>query len=253
MISVYSVVRNTQPRHRSKMPASDPPQERTPSHQPQVSSIKPLLDSNGWDGKLRHPSKQSNSSPTNSNRTATLTNPEALEDPDYSDPDAPPPDLLPADEDLLDDYPLDSTDIDLVHCRISSIPSLQLSRFSAVERLCLRQNAIYSIQFPEGFGKKLQDLDLYDNLIKHVDGLEGFADSLESLDLSFNKIKHIQGVDRLKELKDIYLVQNRIQKIENLEGLGRLRMLELAANRIRVSLIDLGARLGGGGTRADVL
>jgi protein phosphatase 1 regulatory subunit 7 len=216
------------------MPSSSPPTKQTPFPQAKQSSTKPFVDSNGWDGKLRHPSKENTTSPTHSSRKAILANPEALTDPEYSDPDAPSPDLLPADEDLLDDYPYDSTDIDLVHCRISSIPSLHLGRFPNVERLCLRQNAISSIQFTEGFGRKLQDLDLYDNLIKHVDGLEGLVDSLESLDLSFNKIKHIQGVDKLKELRDLYFVQNRIQKIEGLEGLGKLRMLELAANRIRV-------------------
>lgn len=38
----------------------------------------------------------------------------------------------------------------------------------------------------------------------------------------------------MKDLKDLYFVQNRIQKIEGLEGLGKLRNVELAANRIRV-------------------
>lgn len=45
----------------------------------------------GWDGKLRVEKK------------ATLANPEAIEDPDYSDEDAPPVDEIGADEDLLDD------------------------------------------------------------------------------------------------------------------------------------------------------
>lgn len=44
----------------------------------------------GWDGKLRV------------NKQATLANPEALEDSDYSDEDAPPPDQIAADEDLLE-------------------------------------------------------------------------------------------------------------------------------------------------------
>lgn len=57
---------------------------------------------------------------------------------------------------------------------------------------------------------------------------------LTSLDLSFNKIKHIKNVDHLKELRDIYFVQNKIQKIEGLNGLAQMRNLELAANRIRV-------------------
>ncbi len=44
----------------------------------------------GWDGKLRV------------GKQATLANPEALEDSDYSDDDAPPVDQIDADEDLLD-------------------------------------------------------------------------------------------------------------------------------------------------------
>ena len=45
-----------------------------------------MKDSKGWDGKLRVESK------------ATITNPEALEDPDYSDSDAPPVEEIEADE-----------------------------------------------------------------------------------------------------------------------------------------------------------
>ena len=44
----------------------------------------------GWDGKLRV------------NKQATLANPEALSDPDYSDEDAPPVDQINADEGVLD-------------------------------------------------------------------------------------------------------------------------------------------------------
>lgn len=44
------------------------------------------LSRNGWDGKLRV------------TKQATLDNPEALEDPDYSDEDAPPRDEIAADE-----------------------------------------------------------------------------------------------------------------------------------------------------------
>lgn len=217
------------------MPTSDLPQEAPNSLETTSKPSAPLRTSNGWDGRLLHPSKETTSSPVDQTRKATLTNPEALTDADYSDPEAPPLDIISADEDLLDDYPPDETEIDLTHSRINSIPSLGLSRFSAVNKLCLRQNAISSISFPDGFGQDLQELDLYDNLIKRVDGLEGFAGTLKSLDLSFNKIKHIQGVEGLRELTELYFVQNRIQKVEGLEGLGKLRMLELAANGIRVS------------------
>lgn len=223
------------PTSKSNMPDSDPPPDEAP--QTKSASSKPLVDRNGWDGKLRHPSKVESTSPPNSDRRAVLTNPEALEHSDYSDPDAPPAETLPADEDLLKDEPVSSTEIDLVHSRISTIPSLDLSRFTELERLCLRQNAITSIRFPEEFGRKLIELDLYDNLIKHVDGLGGFKETLEILDLSFNKIKHIKGVEMLKELRHLFFVQNEIKKIEGLEGLEKLTMLELGANKIRVGLL----------------
>jgi protein phosphatase 1 regulatory subunit 7 len=55
-----------------------------------ASASKSPKSSTGWDGKLRV-SKQ-----------ATLANPEALSDPEYSDHDAPPVQQIEADEDLLE-------------------------------------------------------------------------------------------------------------------------------------------------------
>ncbi|MCJ1253693.1 hypothetical protein MMC24_001505 [Lignoscripta atroalba] len=177
-------------------------------------------DSKGWDGKLRL------------SRKAVVANPGALSDPEYSDEDAPPAEEIEADEDLLKDYELDIDDIDLVHCRVSSIRALRLERFTKVEKLCLRQNQISEIEFPDSVGLVLRELDLYDNLISHIRGLDKLG-CLKSLDLSFNKIKHIKNVNHLKGLKDLYFVQNRIQKVEGLDGLDQVRNLELAANRIR--------------------
>ncbi|KAG8533906.1 uncharacterized protein KY384_001647 [Bacidia gigantensis] len=177
-------------------------------------------DSKGWDGKLRV------------EKQAVLANPEALSDPDYSGEDAPPVEQIDADEDLLEDYEDDADEIDLVHCRISSIPALRLDRFSKVERLCLRQNQISHIEYPSNIGPTLKELDLYDNLISHIKGLEELS-HLTSLDLSFNKIKHIKGVNHLRDVKDLYLLQNRISKIEGLDGMTVVRNLELGANRIK--------------------
>ncbi|KAJ9504144.1 protein phosphatase regulatory subunit Sds22 [Exophiala xenobiotica] len=195
--------------------------ELPPSNSSYEHQSAPLVNSNGWDGKLRMPP-----------RHAVLDNPEALSDPEYSDPDAPPVEQIDADEDLLDDYPLDSEDIDLIHCRISSISALKLERFTRLKRICLRQNAITSISLPEHLGETLEELDLYDNLISHIKGLE-ILKNLTSLDLSFNKIKHIKSVKHLHKLTHLFFVQNRISKIENLEGLENLTMIELGANRIR--------------------
>ncbi|KKK22595.1 hypothetical protein ARAM_007344 [Aspergillus rambellii] len=179
-----------------------------------------MKDSKGWDGKLRVEPK------------ATITNPEALEDPDYSDSDAPPVEEIVADEDLLEDEDEDVEEIDLVHCRIGSIAALRLERFTKLQRICLRQNQISRIEFPSRLDASLVEIDLYDNLISHLKGLDDFH-NLTSLDLSFNKLKHIKNISHLVKLKDLYFVQNKISKIEGLEGLTVLRNLELGANRIR--------------------
>ncbi|KAL4928535.1 putative protein phosphatase PP1 regulatory subunit Sds22 [Aspergillus undulatus] len=190
-----------------------------------------MKDSKGWDGKLRVEPK------------ATITNPEALEDSDYSDPDAPPVEQIDADEDLLEDEDRDVEDIDLVHCRIHSIPALRLERFAKLQRLCLRQNQISRIELPSELGSTLNELDLYDNLISHLKGLDDFQ-NLTSLDLSFNKLKHIKNISHMTQLKDLYFVQNRISKIEGLEGLDKIKNLELGANRIRVRYLDRHTLLG---------
>lgn len=61
-----------------ELPAAPSPKPSTPTSR------------SGWDGKLRV------------NKQATLANPEALSDPEYSDEDAPPVDQIEADEDLLE-------------------------------------------------------------------------------------------------------------------------------------------------------
>ncbi|OCK82981.1 protein phosphatase 1 regulatory subunit [Lepidopterella palustris CBS 459.81] len=177
-------------------------------------------DSKGWDGKLRL------------EKRAVLTNPDTLSDPEYSDEDAPPVEQIEADEDLLDEYEDDEDEINLVHCRISSIPALRLGRFKKLERLCLRQNQISTVELPDTLSSTLTELDLYDNAIAHIKGFDSLTE-LTSLDLSFNKIKHIKRVNHLAKLKDLYFVQNKINTIEGLDGLTNLRMLELGANRIR--------------------
>ncbi|KAF4634081.1 hypothetical protein G7Y89_g4028 [Cudoniella acicularis] len=203
---------NTPP-HRISINGNDAVGHESPNKSPRSSS--------GWDGKLRLEKK------------AELANPEALSDPEYSDDEQVlPGEVIDADEDLLDDYPSDTEEIDCVHARVSSIPLLKLDRFKAVTRLCLRQNTITEIEGLSYLASTLQDLDLYDNLIAHIRGLEDLT-GLTSLDLSFNKIKHIKKVNHLPNLTDLYFVQNKISTIENLDGLSKLRNLELAANRIR--------------------
>ncbi|KAH7389110.1 protein phosphatase-like protein PP1 regulatory subunit sds22 [Cadophora sp. MPI-SDFR-AT-0126] len=177
--------------------------------------------SSGWDGKLRL------------EKNVELVNPEAISDAEYTDEEnVLPGEQIEADEDLLDDYPSNTTEIDCVHARITSIPSLRLERFPQTQRLCLRQNSIPSINGLEPLSSTLTELDLYDNLLTKISHLESLT-QLTSLDLSFNKLKHIKNISHLTQLTDLYFVQNKISTIENLDGLTKLRNLELAANRIR--------------------
>lgn len=84
--------------HPSSLPSSTMSNEAEPvangTEAPNGTSSSPKpgtpTSKSGWDGKLRV------------NKQATLANPEALSDPDYSDEDAPPVDQIDADEDLLE-------------------------------------------------------------------------------------------------------------------------------------------------------
>ena len=56
-----------------------------------------------------------------------------------------------------------------------------------------------------------------------------------TLDLSFNLIKTIENLGCLTKVKKLFLVSNKISKIECLQNLSQLEMIELGANKIRVS------------------
>lgn len=181
-------------------------------------------DSKGWDGKLR----------VDKSVLVNGRDQDAAEsEPEVSEDEGPPPEQLPADEDLLEDYPEDEEEIELVHLRISDMAALRLERFKKLKRLGLRQNQITDVKIPDDIAPNLQDVDFYDNLISHIRGFDACSD-LELLDLSFNKIKHIKRIGHLTKLKDLFFVQNKISTIEGLENLTNLRQVELGANRIRV-------------------
>ncbi|KAH7117833.1 hypothetical protein B0J11DRAFT_536817 [Dendryphion nanum] len=185
-------------------------------------------DSKGWDGKLRMEKKVV--------VHGVDQDADAESDAEASEDEHPaselPTEQLAADEDLLEDVDVNDDQIDLIHYKVQSIPALRLERFTKLQRLCLRQNQITSVDIPESLASTLQEIDLYDNLIGHLKGFDAFTE-LTSLDLSFNKIKHIKRVNHLTKLRDLYFVQNKIGTIEGLEGLSNLRQLELGANRVR--------------------
>ena len=57
--------------------------------------------------------------------------------------------------------------------------------------------------------------------------------------MSFNLIKTIENLECLVKVTKLFLVSNKISKIEGLQNLLQLEMLELGANKIRVSVIYL--------------
>jgi len=142
------------------------------------------------------------------------------------------------DGDFLADFPDDTPELELVHCRLASCESLHLPRFGPyLERLCLRQNHIKSLDSADWHPLvKLEELDLYDNQLKHIDGALSQCTKLESLDLSFNLFRSVpESISALVKLRSIYFVQNKIAHIDNLSAFASLRTLELGGNRIRVS------------------
>jgi protein phosphatase 1 regulatory subunit 7 len=84
-------------------------------------------DSKGWDGKLRIDKKALQGEEVPADGAHSEAEESEAED------EGPPPEQISADEDLLDDVPEDETEIDLVHCRISSIPALRLERFTKLQ------------------------------------------------------------------------------------------------------------------------
>ena len=160
-----------------------------------------------------------------------------IQDPPESDVSEPESDddnyNIDQDENLLNDFPRDIEDIELLHLKIQSISALGFSNFPNVKTVCLRQNLITSLEGLEDLPETLEELDLYDNRFSHIGSHLKHFKHLKSLDLSFNKVRHLKNFEHLKELEKLYLCQNKISKIENLDTFTNLTYLELGANRIR--------------------
>ncbi|KAL1679675.1 hypothetical protein EV122DRAFT_263483 [Schizophyllum commune] len=138
--------------------------------------------------------------------------------------------------DLLEDFPDETYELELIHSRIANLAPLRLPRFGPyLQKLCLRQNQIAHLE-PDIFHHltNLDELDFYDNKIKHVGRALDKLDKLTVLDLSFNNIRTIpDALQTLPSLKTVYFVQNRISKISGLENLTNLTSIELGGNKIR--------------------
>jgi len=144
--------------------------------------------------------------------------------------------FIEEDSDILQDFPDDTDDLELIHARIGSLESLRLSRFANyLKKLCLRQNFVSHLD-PEVFDTlaNLEELDLYDNKVKNVGSALNNLSKLSVLDLSFNLLRAVPDtLEHLKSLRTIYFVQNRISKITGFQSTSTLTSLELGGNKIR--------------------
>lgn len=152
---------------------------------------------------------------------------------DVSEPESDDNYDIDQDENLLNDFPRDTEEIELLHLKIRSIAALGFENFPKVKTVCLRQNLVTSLEGLEDLPETLEELDLYDNRISHVGSHLKHFKNITSLDLSFNKIRHLKNFEHLKDLEKLYICQNKISKIENLADFSKLTYLELGANRIR--------------------
>ncbi|KDE80147.1 hypothetical protein AO1008_06905 [Aspergillus oryzae 100-8] len=194
-----------------------------------------MKDSKGWDGKLRVGPQ------------ATITNPEAIEDPDYSDEDAPPVEEIEADEGMCST----KYEIDLVHCRIGSIPALHLERFPKVQvryRCSVKEsgglvikiringevsreyNKISKIEGLEGL-KVLRNLELGANRIRVGGNLDALQ-NLKILSIQSNRLTSLNGLSSLKNLEELYVSHNAITELSGLESNTKLRVLDFSNNQV---------------------
>ena len=67
--------------------------------------------------------------------------------------------------------------------------------------------------------EKLKILSLGRNNIKKITGLDELANTLEELWLSYNQIEKLSGLNHLKQLRVLYLSNNRIKNFDELTKL----------------------------------
>ena len=72
----------------------------------------------------------------------------------------------------------------------------------------------------------LKILSLGRNCIKKIENLDGVADTLEELWMSYNLVEKLVGVDKLVNLRVLYLANNKVKDWAEVERLSSLAKLE---------------------------
>ncbi|MEW5302398.1 MAG: hypothetical protein WDW38_002446 [Sanguina aurantia] len=107
-----------------------------------------------------------------------------------------------------------------------------LSTLKACKHLALSTNNIEKISSLSGMDS-LKILSLGRNLIKKIENLDAVSDTLEELWLSLNQIVSLAGVEKLSNLRVLYMTNNKIAgwgEIDRLAVLDKLEDLLLVGN-----------------------
>eukprot|EP00296_Roombia_truncata_P001237 JP436978.1.p1 GENE.JP436978.1~~JP436978.1.p1 ORF type:complete len:200 (-),score=59.35 JP436978.1:44-643(-) len=110
------------------------------------------------------------------------------------------------------------------------IPSItkmdaSLSTLKKCKFLSLSSNQIEKISSLGGMDS-LQILSLGRNYIKKIENLDNVADTLEQLWISYNFIEKLMGIDKLKNVKVLYMSNNLVSKWSEFDRLKEMTSLE---------------------------
>merc|ERR1719453_684440 len=73
---------------------------------------------------------------------------------------------------------------------------------------------------------ELKILSLGRNQIKKIEALDGVADTLEELWMSYNFVEALKGIEKLHNLRVLYLSNNKIKDFDVLDPLKACEKLE---------------------------
>eukprot|EP00009_Paramoeba_aestuarina_P009841 CAMPEP_0201536932 /NCGR_PEP_ID=MMETSP0161_2-20130828/63352_1 /ASSEMBLY_ACC=CAM_ASM_000251 /TAXON_ID=180227 /ORGANISM="Neoparamoeba aestuarina, Strain SoJaBio B1-5/56/2" /LENGTH=354 /DNA_ID=CAMNT_0047942947 /DNA_START=187 /DNA_END=1251 /DNA_ORIENTATION=+ len=123
-------------------------------------------------------------------------------------------------------------ELDLYENHFTQIEGLNLPNLKYLD---LSFNQIRSLG-EEPFAKlpKLRELYLVQNKIKEIGAgsLDCLAGTLVTLEMGANRLKKIENLEKLINLRHLWLGKNKISEIENLNALTNLRVLSFQRNRI---------------------
>lgn len=74
--------------------------------------------------------------------------------------------------------------------------------------------------------ENLRVLSLGRNCIKKIENLDGIAETLEELWMSYNMVEKLAGVEKLNNIRVLYLGNNKVKDWAEVERLAALEKLE---------------------------